>query len=204
MARIRTVKPEFFSDPDLGRLSLPARHLYLATWCFADDEGRLPADARLMKSQAFPYDDSLTVRKVERLIAELVELHKAVPYTVAGIDYLLLTNFRRHQKINRPQPAKYPAPPDVFSEDSVTDPGADTEDSPPLSDTTLPDSYPPKSPAERGTNPRSQGTNPRAVAARAKAEKLRSELEDCPECGTASWNCTRCSHRLRELEAVAS
>lgn len=66
----------------------------------------------------------------------------------------------------------------------------------------LPPLTPPQSGREQ--NPRAKGENPRAVAAKAKAEKLRSELAECPECGTAAWNCTRCSHRLRELEAVAS
>lgn len=111
VARIRTVKPEFYSDPQLGQLTLEARYLYKATWNFADDEGRLPADPRILKSQVFPYDDHITTERVEQLLHELVSLGKAVRYEVENVPYLFLPNFRTHQRISKPQPAKYPPPP---------------------------------------------------------------------------------------------
>jgi hypothetical protein len=52
-------------------------------------------------------------------------------------------------------------------------------------------------------NPRANGTNPRAVAASARREALRAETVACPECGSASWNCTRCANRIRKLEAAS-
>ena len=39
MARIRTIKPKFYDDLKVGRLSRDARYLYIALWVFADDLG---------------------------------------------------------------------------------------------------------------------------------------------------------------------
>ena len=41
MARIRTIKPEFFTSDDICALSPLARLLYVGLWCEADREGRL-------------------------------------------------------------------------------------------------------------------------------------------------------------------
>ena len=41
MARIRTIKPEFFTSDDICALSPRARLLYIGLWCEADREGRL-------------------------------------------------------------------------------------------------------------------------------------------------------------------
>ena len=41
MARIRTIKPEFFTSEDIVALSPLARLLFIALWCEADREGRL-------------------------------------------------------------------------------------------------------------------------------------------------------------------
>ena len=39
MARIRTIKPQFWDDLKIGRLSRDARLLYIGLWNFADDLG---------------------------------------------------------------------------------------------------------------------------------------------------------------------
>lgn len=105
----------------------------MGSWCFADDTGRLPADPRILKSQILPYDDRVTVKKVQKLIGELVDAGKYIPYEVNGVGYLLAPNFLTHQKINRPQGAKYPPPPlkessSVSGADSVNGQGASTTD----------------------------------------------------------------------------
>lgn len=129
MARIRTTKPEFYSDPDVGRLSLEARYLYKGTWSFADDAGRIPADPRFLKASVFPFDDKIGVRKVKNLLSELVDLGKVVEYEVDGISYLYLPTFRKHQRIDKPQAPRYPPPP--FPDDSENVPGTVQEHSPP-------------------------------------------------------------------------
>jgi len=41
VARIRTIKPEFFTSEDIVSLAPLTRLLYIALWCEADKEGRL-------------------------------------------------------------------------------------------------------------------------------------------------------------------
>jgi hypothetical protein len=57
MARIRTIKPDFWTDEALADCSPTARLLFIATWSFADDHGNLERSARQLKAQAFPYDN---------------------------------------------------------------------------------------------------------------------------------------------------
>ena len=40
MPRIRYLKPEFFTDEDIGYLTVKARLGYSGLWCHADREGR--------------------------------------------------------------------------------------------------------------------------------------------------------------------
>lgn len=37
--RIRQVKPEFWSDPEMAALPYPVRLIYIGLWCVADDAG---------------------------------------------------------------------------------------------------------------------------------------------------------------------
>lgn len=124
MPRIRSIKPDFYSDPDLGRLSLEARYLYQSLWVFADDHGRLAGDSRLIKSQTFPFDDKISAKKVKSLLDELEGAGKVMRYEHDGIAYVYLPNFNKHQKIDRPQAAKFPEPPriDGESESNVREP----------------------------------------------------------------------------------
>jgi hypothetical protein len=71
MARIRGVKPEFFTDPDIGELSLAARLLFIGLWTQADRDGRLIDDIRQLKIRLFPFDDDINLNRLDKLLAEL-------------------------------------------------------------------------------------------------------------------------------------
>jgi hypothetical protein len=104
MARIRTIKPEFWTDRRVGECSTNARLLFIATWNFADDHGGLDRSAKQLKAQAFPYDDL----DCEPLVKELLEVGLLIEYEVAGDKYLHIKNFRKHQRIDKPQKARIP------------------------------------------------------------------------------------------------
>jgi hypothetical protein len=57
MARIRSIKPEFWTDEKLTECSLSARLFFIGTWNFADDKGNLQASAKRLKMQIFPADN---------------------------------------------------------------------------------------------------------------------------------------------------
>ncbi|MGW6225231.1 hypothetical protein ACWF8U_35825 [Streptomyces olivaceus] len=112
MPRIRTVKPEFWEDELLGVVSRDARLLFIATFNMADDEGILRWTPAYIKAQAFMYDDDLTLKDVDQLMRCLTDTGLVFPYVggVAKQQMAVVVNFRKHQRINRPQKSKLPPP----------------------------------------------------------------------------------------------
>lgn len=100
MARIRTIKPEFWEDERLAKLPVYARLLFIGTWNFADDNGALLANLVLMKSHIFPYED-IGISTISEWIDMLVENGMLIRTTYNGKDYLVIRKFLIHQKINR-------------------------------------------------------------------------------------------------------
>jgi hypothetical protein len=115
MARIRTIKPDFWEDELVAALSRDARLLFIATWNLADDEGRLRWAAPYIKSKVFPYDDDLDSPAVAELMGELERTGRVRAYMVDSGTimqaFAFVVNFPRHQRINRAQDSSLPAPP---------------------------------------------------------------------------------------------
>ncbi|WP_372344656.1 HNH endonuclease [Streptomyces sp. KL116D] len=112
MPRIRTVKPELWEDELLGTIPRDARLLFIATFNMADDEGILRWTPAYIKAQAFMYDDDLGPKEVDQLMRCLTDTGLVFPYVggVARQQMAVVVNFRKHQRINRPQKSKL-APP---------------------------------------------------------------------------------------------
>jgi len=104
MARIRTIKPEFFTSEDVVVLSLGARLLYIAMWCAADREGRFMWRPLTFKMRYFPADDL----DMPALARELFDRKLIVLY---GDGFAHIPTFRKHQHINPRESASIlPAP----------------------------------------------------------------------------------------------
>lgn len=114
MARYRTIKPEFWTSEQVMECSPTARLMFVGMWNFADDHGRIPLSPKTIKAQLFP-NDEITAETIRGMIRELSANALVMPYTVEGKEYLLITGWH-HQKIDKPQKPKYPAPPDDHSE----------------------------------------------------------------------------------------
>jgi 5-methylcytosine-specific restriction endonuclease McrA len=112
MARIRTIKPEFWEDEVVGLLPRDARLLFISTFNMADDEGLLRWTPAYIKASAFMYDDDLTLKHVEELMGMVTDAGLLFPYIggVARQQMAVIVNFRKHQRINRPQKSKLPPP----------------------------------------------------------------------------------------------
>ncbi|OYY20903.1 MAG: hypothetical protein B7Y69_09300 [Sphingobacteriia bacterium 35-40-8] len=93
MARIRTIKPEFFTSEDIVSISPLARLLYIATWCEADKEGRLAWKPRTLKMRYLPSDNC----NVDDLCAELTSSGLVVLY---GDGLAHIPGFAKHQHVN--------------------------------------------------------------------------------------------------------
>ena len=96
MARIRTIKPEFFTSEDIVSLSPMARLFYIALWCEADREGRLVWNPRTFKLRYFPGDDV----SIDDLANELLDRKLITLYDVNADVYGEILTFKKHQAIN--------------------------------------------------------------------------------------------------------
>jgi hypothetical protein len=108
MARIRSIKPEFWTSEQIMECSPMARLMFIGLWNFCDDAGRHPRSSRQIKAQIFPGDD-ITAGEIDVLIGELSANGLIDEYSVDGKEYFVVTGWH-HQKIDKPQPAKYPPP----------------------------------------------------------------------------------------------
>ncbi len=111
MARIRTIKPEFFTSPDVCALGVAARLTFVGLWTICDDHGRCPADARVIKGALWPLDDDVGAADVEDHLAELEKRDMIARYSAGGRAYLCVRAWDRHQRPTHRGRPKYPAPP---------------------------------------------------------------------------------------------
>ena len=107
MARIRSIKPDFWTDEKIVEVSAFARLLFIGLWNFADDDGRMVFSPKKIKMQIFP-NDSLDISE---LFGELRGKSLINIYDVDGIEYLQIKNFTEHQKIDKRTPSKLPCNP---------------------------------------------------------------------------------------------
>lgn len=107
MARIRSIKPEYWSSEQVMECSPIARLLFIGLWNFCDDAGNHVASERTIKAEIFPGDD-ISSADVRRLLDELSSNKLIAFYTNDSKDYLHVTGWRKHQKIDRPT-YKHPA-----------------------------------------------------------------------------------------------
>jgi hypothetical protein len=112
IGRIRTVKPEIFSDEKLWDLSvetgLPLLQAFEGLWCYADREGRFEWRPRALKTLILPYWEGDFARALEAL----ERARYVVRYTVDGQTFGVVRNFAKHQRVNlREAPSALPPPP---------------------------------------------------------------------------------------------
>jgi len=101
MARIRTIKPEFWEDEKVARLPFPCRLFYIATWNLADDNGVFRANPTMLKARIFPFDDHLRLEIVKYWLKDLEEARMIVPISHENESYYVIRTFKSHQKIDK-------------------------------------------------------------------------------------------------------
>ncbi|MFF0777049.1 hypothetical protein [Streptomyces sp. NPDC003720] len=109
MARIRTIKPEFFTSLTIADLTPEQRLTFIGLWTHVDDAGRCVDDPRLIKAALWPLDDR-TAADIEIDLKALTESSLITRYSLNRKRYLAVTNWTEHQRINRPTESKLPAP----------------------------------------------------------------------------------------------
>lgn len=106
MARIRTIKPEFFTSEDIVELTPFARLLYVSIWCEADREGRFVFKPKTFKLRYFPADSI----EIGELLDELLTRKLIICY---GDGLAYVPKFLDHQHINPREAASVLPDPDA-------------------------------------------------------------------------------------------
>jgi hypothetical protein len=105
MARIRTIKPDFWRDESLAMVSPEACLLAIGLLNHCDDEGYFNANPKLVESDIFPLRE--LSKKTTVLIQELCTIgYLELFQGEDGKTYGHVKNFEKHQVINKKTPSK--------------------------------------------------------------------------------------------------
>jgi len=123
MARIRTIKPELWTDPKTGTLSPRALLLFLGMLNFADDYGVIEHCPHYLKACIFPHStEDPTTLVAPLLLDELLPRGLVVSFSDQETkkQYLWIRNFAKHQRVDKPgKPTISGFDPSIFDEDST-------------------------------------------------------------------------------------
>lgn len=105
MARIRTIKPTFWTDEDMAEISESACLLAIGLLNYADDEGYFNANPKLIKAAIFPIRE--TSSSIPVLLQELSNCGYISLFSAQnGKHFGLINNFTKHQVVNKKTPSK--------------------------------------------------------------------------------------------------
>ena len=100
MARIRTIKPDFFKHEGLlaaeVESGLPLRLGFIGLWTVADKSGRFKWRPRAIKVEVFPYEDVDFSRVLDALTTRGFIRH----YACGTEEYGMIPSWEKHQHIN--------------------------------------------------------------------------------------------------------
>jgi len=107
MPRIRTVKPEYWSDDKTGPMSPLPKLLFLALLNFVDDCGVIKFAPLEWRAKTFPYDHETPREESDFLIGyqfhEIMDAGLMEIFSLdAGAPFAQVTHFHKHQTISRP------------------------------------------------------------------------------------------------------
>ena len=117
MARIRSIKPDFFTSEKIASLPMSTRLTFIGLWTHADDNGVAVDNVRLIAAAIWPLEDD-PLEALTRTSEDLLRLSEAgliVRYEVAGRALLFITNWDEHQKVSHPGKPRFarPSPTDI-------------------------------------------------------------------------------------------
>lgn len=97
MARMRIIKPTFFTHDVLCELSPLHRILYAGLWCYADRRGILEDRPKYLKTVVLPYDTA----DVDTMLRDLADRGFIVRYVVDGRRLMSIPRLVHHQHFHK-------------------------------------------------------------------------------------------------------
>lgn len=134
--RIRSLKPDFWTDPAVVGLPAISRLFFIGSWNFADDYGVLKDDPERLRLQILPSDPVDAVAIVAELVAADLLLRRVAP---DGTAVLVIRTFCAHQRIDSRATGRW-GKPDTFAEQGEQDLPASPPD--PAQSRAIPTHYP--------------------------------------------------------------
>jgi hypothetical protein len=128
MARIRSIKPEFWSDPDLCQHPAEVRLFFIGLWNFADDYGVLKDDPARLRLQVMPTDPVDPYAMVDQLAASGHLLRRSAE---DGTPVLVIRTFEANQRIDRRATGRW-GHPSTFTDGAPPNPTDPTPPAPPI------------------------------------------------------------------------
>ena len=114
MPRIRSIKPQFWLDENLGGISRDARLLYIGLWNLSDDQGVFEWRSAKIKIQLFPYDTDITPTIIEEWLTLLTETRDIFKFNFNSHVFGYIKSFLEHQEIKKPSKWIFaPVPPEL-------------------------------------------------------------------------------------------
>ena len=115
MARIRSIKPEFFTSEAIAALPLSARLTFIGLWTYVDDNGVGIDNELLVTAAIWPLErDNLeTLARTREDLATLSRARLVSRYQDSRKSYLHVTSWDEHQKVDHPRKPRYPLPSEV-------------------------------------------------------------------------------------------
>lgn len=111
MPRIRSLKPDIWADEALGGCPVGARLLFIGLITQSDDHGRFRAAPALVRSTIFPYDESLTLRRVSEWLTALEGANLIEIYSTHGETFGVFRAWVKNQRMDNASAPLYPEPP---------------------------------------------------------------------------------------------
>lgn len=102
--RIRTIKPEFWTDSTMVSLPRDVRLFFVGLWNVADDFGYFRDDADQLKLQIFPGDSDIDVSELLEVLIASGRIDRFEDSE--GVRFLKIAKWEDHQRVDKPTKSK--------------------------------------------------------------------------------------------------
>jgi hypothetical protein len=179
--RIRSIKPEILDDAKTAKLSHLEYRLFVGSWIVADDHGNLRGEPEYVRGQVV-WASRESRETVASALDALVKVGLLTAYSVRGQIYLHVTNWEKHQRIDKPSKAAMPG---IDQADPLSSQVDDTDSRVvPESSRESRESLVPDTDLDQEGEGEGEGDIPPPASRRARAHRLASEW--MPERGEAN------------------
>lgn len=107
MARNRIIKPEFFTSEKLASISILSNLLFIGILIHCDDYGVCMNNNRRIIGDVFPLRSQIKDDDINNAKLELISIGVLSEMQYSGKKYLIATNWKEHQKVDKPSKRRY-------------------------------------------------------------------------------------------------